>query len=295
MAIDDTIFDSERKSALSLTSEEEQIVRLFLRSKDESDDLNYLIAANAVRGFKTIEHDEYGAHLEMLAQLNLWSQIALFAGIGMVNQKGMKSLGKLSAGSHVKELSKLAYVSGEKDFAANALFEMKKSRLEYDEEKKGSVEERVNGINQDAKLQFLRSLYIPEIAKRSFPGIGDYQRLFTPGIRRRNTIKPDYDERERAVRQLLQLLKAKEPKPYVINPSGTFREGWIVPVEDKKGKREYFVQRNAVYVPGLTNGEVEVYHCTCPAGWSKLISATSKSMAKEPCKHVKEVQMRYAA
>src|SRR3989344_7943370 len=182
MAIDDSILGLERNLALSLTpEEEEQIVRLFLRSKDENDDLNYLIAANAARGFKTIEHDEYGVPLEMLAELNFWSQIALFAGIGMINQKDMKDLGKLPVGRRVKELSEFAYVSGEKDFAANALFEMKKSRLGYDEEKNGSVEERINGINHDAKLQFLRSLYIPEIAKRSFPGRGEYQRLFNPG------------------------------------------------------------------------------------------------------------------
>ena len=231
----------------------------------------------------------------MLAELNFWSQIALFAGIGMINQKDMKDLGKLPVGRRVKELSEFAYVSGEKDFAANALFEMKKSRLGYDEEKNGSVEERINGINHDAKLQFLRSLYIPEIAKRSFPGRGEYQRLFNPGIKRQNVIRPDYDERKSTIRQLLQLLKAKEPKPYTINPDGTFRDGWIVPVDDKKGKREYFVQRNVVYVPGLTNGEIEVYHCTCPSGWPKLISATPKSLVKEACKHVKDIQMKYAA
>ena len=296
MTIDDNVRDF-KNLALSLSSdEEEQIVRLFLGSKDEHDDLNYRIAANAVRGFNTIEYNEYGIPLEMFVELSLWRQIALFAGIGMINQKDVRDLGRLPLGKQVTEISKSAYVMGGKDFAANALFIMKKKGLGYGEEKDGSVEERVGRIkNLDAKLQFLRSLYIPEIAKRSFPGRGEYQRVSSPGIKRNDSARPSYAERESMARQLIRFLKAKEPKPYVINPNGTFREGWIVPVEDKKGKREYFVQRNDVYIPGLTNGKMEVYNCNCAAGWPKLISATTKALARKPCTHVNEVQLKYAA
>ena len=289
MTIDTDVLSAERNLALNLTqSQEEEIVRLFLRSKDEHDDHNQSIASHAVRGFNTIERGEYGIPLEVMAELNLWGQIALLAGIGMVNHSNKKDLGRLLFGQLIKTLTESAYISGSKNYAANALFEMKKKKLGYDGKKTGSVADRMNSIDEDAKLQFLRSLYLPETAKRSFPGRGSYQALLRPGIIRPEAVRQEYSERERAIREVLRLLKDKEPKPYEISPDGTFRQGGIVAAESKQGKMEYFVQRNRIHILGLTTEYTDVYHCTCPSGWSSLISATSKSMAKKPCKHIQK-------
>jgi len=268
--------------AFGLEQDFQQIQRLFLRRAGLDDHLNFDIAKGTYLGTQHIEVPEHiGTPVSMLQLLDTPDVISLFYSANALKGNDW-ALGGLPFDKLVAKLVHLGYKVEGKDFAPNAIREIKNRRLGFSMHNSVdplTMEERANSLTMDDQILFLRAFFSHRwLTQEQQPHNGIIHDPVYAQHHRLNRHAIDSNaSRSRYVEEFVKQLRRKYESGDQFDTSRF--QGWVVRSLSNP-ERVYFLQRNVFGMPGRK--PVERYDCTCYRGYNRMYG---RQMMDE-CKHI---------
>ncbi len=264
----------------------------FVRARSDIDDhSNFSLIKRAYRGYYQVEVAKVqGIPQEILQQLNTVDILALYIGIQTLKGEFIPKAEDLIGaplGKLISALVAVGYVMPADD-AATAVHLMNSKNVGFSNHRHNPpIEQRINGLSETTKVQFLRAFYTPKFFFQEYKEYDVFDTIYMRFHSASGLAIDSNDSRDAYAHAFVELIKEKQHRGNDFNADRF--TGRIVQSESTEGL-EYFVQRNIVIIPEMTisgrqrsEKRFENYNCSCPHGYRKMYAPPAK---KDECKHI---------